>query len=212
MTVTWVSPTVIGCSGSFAGPDSAASSYLLEETDAAGRTNRISSYGKRPTTLYLAPTKALAADQAAALERLTTAVESVQRAAGVPRDQVRTLRTGTCDGDTPLPERDWARAHADVVLTNPDFLHFSLLPAWRGAAPVQRALIAGDAVLGASVFQLVPELDAGDGIRLRGAVSDERDAVENDDVAGFFVDFAGGGTGALQAAWPAARTWASSSA
>ena len=41
-------------------------------------------------------------------------------------------------------------------------LHFSLLPAWRGAAPVQRALIAGDAELGASVFQLVAELDAGD--------------------------------------------------
>ena len=41
-------------------------------------------------------------------------------------------------------------------------LHFSLLPAWRGAAPVQRSLIAGDTVTGASVFQLVPELDAGD--------------------------------------------------
>ncbi|GAA1816812.1 methionyl-tRNA formyltransferase [Agromyces neolithicus] len=41
-------------------------------------------------------------------------------------------------------------------------LHFSLLPAWRGAAPVQRALMAGDAVTGASVFQLVAELDAGD--------------------------------------------------
>ncbi|MGA7149173.1 MAG: methionyl-tRNA formyltransferase [Microbacterium sp.] len=41
-------------------------------------------------------------------------------------------------------------------------LHFSLLPRWRGAAPVQHALIAGDAVTGASVFQLVPELDAGD--------------------------------------------------
>lgn len=41
-------------------------------------------------------------------------------------------------------------------------LHFSLLPRWRGAAPVQHALIAGDARTGASVFQLVPELDAGD--------------------------------------------------
>ena len=40
-------------------------------------------------------------------------------------------------------------------------LHFSLLPRWRGAAPVQRAIIAGDEVTGASVFQLVPELDAG---------------------------------------------------
>jgi len=41
-------------------------------------------------------------------------------------------------------------------------LHFSLLPRWRGAAPVQRALMAGDRVTGAAVFQLVPELDAGD--------------------------------------------------
>jgi methionyl-tRNA formyltransferase len=41
-------------------------------------------------------------------------------------------------------------------------LHFSLLPAWRGAAPVQRSLMAGDVVTGAAVFQLVPELDAGD--------------------------------------------------
>jgi len=41
-------------------------------------------------------------------------------------------------------------------------LHFSLLPRWRGAAPVQRAIIAGDELTGAAVFQLVPELDAGD--------------------------------------------------
>ena len=41
-------------------------------------------------------------------------------------------------------------------------LHFSLLPRWRGAAPVQRALMAGDDLTGAVVFQLVPELDAGD--------------------------------------------------
>lgn len=40
-------------------------------------------------------------------------------------------------------------------------LHFSVLPAWRGASPVQRAVIAGDARIGAAVFQLVPELDAG---------------------------------------------------
>ncbi|RXZ66901.1 methionyl-tRNA formyltransferase [Agromyces albus] len=46
-------------------------------------------------------------------------------------------------------------------------LHFSLLPAWRGAAPVQHALIAGDAVTGASVFRLVPELDAGDVFAMR---------------------------------------------
>ncbi|EAR24409.1 methionyl-tRNA formyltransferase [marine actinobacterium PHSC20C1] len=41
-------------------------------------------------------------------------------------------------------------------------LHFSLLPQWRGAAPVQRAIMAGDALAGATVFQLVEQLDAGD--------------------------------------------------
>ena len=40
-------------------------------------------------------------------------------------------------------------------------LHFSLLPAWRGAAPVQHALWAGDQVSGATTFRLVEELDAG---------------------------------------------------
>ena len=40
-------------------------------------------------------------------------------------------------------------------------LHFSLLPAWRGAAPVQRAVLAGDEFTGATTFQIVRELDAG---------------------------------------------------
>lgn len=40
-------------------------------------------------------------------------------------------------------------------------LHFSLLPAWRGAAPVQRALIAGDDVTGAVTFLLEEGLDTG---------------------------------------------------
>src|SRR5665811_928420 len=37
-------------------------------------------------------------------------------------------------------------------------LHFSVLPAWRGAAPVQRSIMAGDEVTGASVFRIVAEL------------------------------------------------------
>src|SRR3954453_8532606 len=40
-------------------------------------------------------------------------------------------------------------------------LHFSLLPAWRGAAPVQHAIWAGDDVTGATTFRIVKELDAG---------------------------------------------------
>jgi methionyl-tRNA formyltransferase len=40
-------------------------------------------------------------------------------------------------------------------------LHFSLLPAWRGAAPVQASVRAGDEITGASTFRIVKELDAG---------------------------------------------------
>jgi methionyl-tRNA formyltransferase len=40
-------------------------------------------------------------------------------------------------------------------------LHFSLLPAWRGAAPVQAAVAAGDTVTGATTFLIEPSLDSG---------------------------------------------------
>lgn len=40
-------------------------------------------------------------------------------------------------------------------------LHFSLLPRWRGAAPVQAAIAAGDDTTGATTFRIVPALDAG---------------------------------------------------
>lgn len=57
-------------------------------------------------------------------------------------------------------------------------VHFSLLPAWRGAAPVQRALMAGDEVTGVTVFELVPELDAGPVHRMR------EDPIAADDTTG----------------------------
>jgi len=57
-------------------------------------------------------------------------------------------------------------------------LHFSLLPAWRGAAPVQAAIRAGDEITGASVFRIVRELDAGP---VYGVVTE---AVRPDDTAG----------------------------
>ncbi len=40
-------------------------------------------------------------------------------------------------------------------------VHPSLLPRWRGAAPIERALMAGDSETGATIIRLVPELDAG---------------------------------------------------
>ncbi|MGF0115423.1 DEAD/DEAH box helicase [Promicromonospora sp. Marseille-Q5078] len=87
--------------------------------------------GPEPATvLYLSPTKALAADQLAGLERLVAAMPG-----GAPRPRV-----ATCDGDTPTDERRWVTEHADVVLTNPDFLHFSLLPGHRRWARLLRGL------------------------------------------------------------------------
>ena len=68
--------------------------------------------GRGATAIYLAPTKALAADQLSRIETLA----------------VPGVRAATYDGDTPTDERRWIRDHANVVLTNPDLLHHSLLP------------------------------------------------------------------------------------
>ncbi len=53
------------------------------------------------------------------------------------------------DGLLAVPEHGWIN------------LHFSLLPAWRGAAPVQAAIAAGDTVTGATTFRIEPALDSG---------------------------------------------------
>jgi len=74
--------------------------------------------------LYLAPTKALGADQLASLESL----------------DLPTLRPAAYDGDTPTIDRDWARSHANWVLTNPDMLHRGVLPAHARWARVLRRL------------------------------------------------------------------------
>lgn len=61
-------------------------------------------------------------------------------------------------------------------------LHFSLLPAWRGAAPVQRAVMAGDDVTGAVTFQLEEGLDTGP---VFGTLTE---AVRADDTAGALLE------------------------
>ncbi len=80
--------------------------------------------GRGATMLYLAPTKALAADQAAAIDRLA----------------VPGVRAAVYDGDTVTEERRWIRDHANVVLSNPDLLHHSLLPGHAQWASFLRAL------------------------------------------------------------------------
>jgi DEAD/DEAH box helicase domain-containing protein len=71
---------------------------------------------RRATALYLSPTKALGADQL----RAVSALGLNEGEAGV--------RPAVFDGDTPMDERDWVRAHARWIFTNPDMLHRSILP------------------------------------------------------------------------------------
>ena len=73
-------------------------------------------------------------------------------------------------------------------------LHFSALPHWRGAAPVQHAIWAGDEVTAATTFRIVEELDAGPVF----GVMTER--IRPDDTAGTLLDrLAEGGAGLLVA-------------
>ncbi len=61
-------------------------------------------------------------------------------------------------------------------------LHFSLLPAWRGAAPVQAAIAAGDEVTGATTFRIEPSLDSGP---VFGVVTE---TVRPTDTAGYLLE------------------------
>lgn len=73
-------------------------------------------------------------------------------------------------------------------------LHFSVLPAWRGAAPVQHAIFAGDEVTGATTFRIVKELDAGPTYGLMTQL------IHDDDTAGtLLAKLAEGGAGLLVA-------------
>jgi methionyl-tRNA formyltransferase len=53
-------------------------------------------------------------------------------------------------------------------------VHASLLPRWRGAAPIQRALMAGDKETGVTIMQIVKKLDAGDMLHKEVCLIDER--------------------------------------
>ncbi len=69
--------------------------------------------GEKANALYLSPTKALGADQLRSVSSL----------------DVPGVRAASFDGDTPMVERDWVRAHANWVFTNPDMLHRGILSA-----------------------------------------------------------------------------------
>jgi len=123
--------------------------YLLPSVTAA-----VHARGRRgqrgATALYLAPTKALAHDQATRIRQLG----------------IEGLRIATHNGDSTPEERDWARDHAEFVLTNPDMLHFSLLPQhdrWHGFLSKLRYVVVDElhhyrGVFGAHVAHVLRRL------------------------------------------------------
>ncbi|HSI92199.1 MAG TPA: DEAD/DEAH box helicase, partial [Jiangellaceae bacterium] len=138
----WAGRSVIVATGTASGKSLA---YLLPALTAARAGRRAGG-----TTLYLAPTKALAADQLRALDEL--AVPDVVAA--------------TYDGDTPVESRDAARDHATYLLTNPDMVHRSILPRhsrWAGFLRALRFVVVDEChtyrgVFGSHVAQVLRRL------------------------------------------------------
>ncbi|WP_300047866.1 DEAD/DEAH box helicase [Trueperella sp.] len=121
---------VVVATGTGSGKSLAAWVPVLSAIVEGRATTSLASARSRPTALYLAPTKALGADQELSLSRLAALVD--------PR-----IAVASVDGDADGPTRSWARTSADIVLTNPDFAHFGLLGRqemwqrlWRGLAYV----------------------------------------------------------------------------
>ena len=102
------------------------------------------------TVLYIAPTKALAADQLKSVGDLG----------------LRGVRATCYDGDSTVAERAWAQSHANYLLTNPDMLHSAMLPGharWRGFFRRLRVVIIDEChgyrgVFGSHVAQVLRRL------------------------------------------------------
>ena len=128
---------VVLATGTGSGKSLAAWTPILSDLVEAEDSSRISAIHRRPTALYLAPTKALAADQLASLMALlgqddkpadAQAEADPEGSQGLVDERLRRVRATTVDGDTPREAKEWARAGADLILSNPDFLHYVMLP------------------------------------------------------------------------------------
>ncbi|MEU7054856.1 DEAD/DEAH box helicase, partial [Streptomyces sp. NPDC046197] len=109
------------------GSEAAAQGPQQRDAPARGGGGGLRTGGRGATALYLAPTKALAADQCRAVKELAQPLG-------------KAVRPAVYDGDTPPEEREWIRQYANYVLTNPDMLHRGILPSHPRWSSFLRAL------------------------------------------------------------------------
>lgn len=104
-------PTIVS-TGTGSGKSVAAwLAFLSQKPDAT--SSGLLEMINRPSAIYISPTKALARDQGSAIEKWAHAVDK---------------NVGYADGDCPTQAKKWTRAYADIVVTNPDYIHYALLP------------------------------------------------------------------------------------
>ena len=110
------------------------------------------------------------------LKETVSRVEAAALALGLPLERTGPLPQneallGAVEADPPdaIFVVDFSQLIREPFLSAPHWgclnIHPSLLPRWRGAAPIQRALMNGDAETGVTLFRLVPEMDAGPVLR-----------------------------------------------
>lgn len=118
---------IVVATGTGSGKSMAAWVPALSTLGNFSQSRSLATRQRRPTTIYLSPTKALAADQFTSLRSLAYDVDPA-------------IAITTADGDSDKVARDFARDHADIVLSNPDFLHFSMLSRHENWARLWRGL------------------------------------------------------------------------
>lgn len=116
-----------------------------------------------------------------------TPVKVVAEKAGIPVLQPKTLRDPEAIAELASFAPDVIVVAAfGMILPNEVFdiaplgcinIHASILPRWRGAAPIQRAILAGDEYVGVSIMRVEEELDAGDYCKIVSIPVGDDDAV-----------------------------------
>ena len=133
--------------------------YLGTSAFAAGVLERLTASGHRPELVVTRPDR----PKGRGRKLQSPAVADTARELGVELTQPEDVNSADLgDPDAIVLCAYGAIIREPLLSLRPILnLHPSLLPRWRGAAPIERAIMAGDSVTGVSIMRLVEDLDAG---------------------------------------------------